>query len=483
MGDDVGDDELATLDALASADLVRSGELSAADLVGAAIDRIERLDPGINAVVHRRFEAALEEAAGDLSGPFAGVPMLLKGLGAPVRGEPDHQGNPTLQRLGAAHAHDSSVVRRLRRAGFVLLGRTNVPEFGLVSDTQNAVHGITRNPWNPAHTPSGSSGGSAAAVAAGMVPVAHGTDGGGSIRMPASACGLVGLKPSRGRISDGPGEADPLFGHTTNGVLTRTVRDTAALLDVLAGAEPGDPVVAPAGGAPFLDAARPGAARLRIGVVDRSTSSRWATDPRVSAAVRDVAAVLSDAGHRVVESWPRDLFDEQYWSHWFDALSPAVGLAVEETTGRAAAAGVEPRSDAVTDLWAGRGRQIDAMTHTRALLWLDGFRRRMAGWWSAEGYDVLLSPVQLGPPAEVSSFWSYPGGIRDSVDVLQFTPQFNSTGAPAVSVPAAWTDDDLPIGVQLAGRYGEEATLLRLAAEIEQLRPWAGRRPPVHRAR
>jgi amidase len=481
--DELATDELATLDAVGQAELVRSGRLSAEELVRAAIERIERLDPGINAVPYERFEAALKEAAGPLSGPFAGVPLILKGLGAAAREEPDDQGNVTLQRLGATHGHDSHVVRRLRRAGFVVLGRSNVPEFGLVSDTQNAAHGITRNPWNTAHTPSGSSGGSAAAVASGMVPVAHGTDGGGSIRMPASACGLVGLKASRGRISDGPGEADPLYGHATNGVLTRTVRDTAALLDVLSGPEPGDPVVAPAPERPFAEAARSGGAPLRIGFVAEAPGGTWSTDSRVADAVRAVAALLAESGHRVEESWPRPMFDEQYWRTWFDVLSPAVALAVGETERRAAAAGIPAQFDAVTHHWAARGRGIDAVTHTRAQLWLDDFRRRMAAWWSDEGYDVLLSPVLLGPPMRVSHFWSYPEGIRDSVDALRFTPQFNSTGAPAISVPAAWTDDDLPIGVQLVARYGEEAVLLRLATQIEETRPWAGRYPAVRHDR
>jgi amidase len=428
----------------------------------------------LNAVVYECFDEARRVASGPLSGPFAGVPLLLKDLGCPVAGHPSHSGSIVLKRAGVTADRDSALARRFKDAGFVILGRTNVPEFGLVSDTQNRAYGVTRNPWDLERTPAGSSGGAAAAVAAGMVAVAHGSDGGGSIRMPASNCGLVGLKASRGRISEAPG-GDPMFGHIVSGVLTRTVRDTAAIVDAIAGPEPGDPVVAPAPSAPFVEAVsrRPGP--LKIGFVVSSPSTKHATDPACSAGVEIAAELLEDAGHHVENAWPAALFDERYWPNWFDTLSPVVTLIVDDAL---LLAGDEDATfDAVTKLWDRRGREITAAELTAAIGWLDDYRRRIAAWW-ADGYDVLVTPVSTQPAALLGRFWSYPGGIEDSVDILQYAPQFNSTGQPAISVPIDWTDAGLPVGVQLVGRYGAEEMLLSLAAEIEERRPWAHRCPP-----
>lgn len=468
--------EFATLDATALAGAVRTGAATATELVELAAASIERLNPALNAVTIECLDEALVASRSPLTGPFAGVPILLKDLGAAVAGHPDHQGNPTLAAAGVQHAADSWLVERLRTAGFLVVGRTNVPELGLVSDSQNAAFGATRNPWDLNRTPSGSSGGSAAAVASGMVPIAHGGDGGGSIRMPASNCGLVGHKSSRGLVSDGPGEADSLYGHTVQGFLTRSVRDTAGVLDAVAGPGVGDPVIAPRGRASLLEALGE-TTPLRIGYVAQTPDgSKWSVDPAVSGAVLETAELLRGLGHDVAESHPAVMFDPTYWQRWFDLLSPAVALAAEGIAEVATAAGVPESHDAVTDLWAHHGRGLLAADHTRAALWLDGFRRDMAAWW-AGGFDVLLSPVMVRPPLPVGHWWSYPEGVWDSVDVLQFTPQFNSTGAPAASVPATWTDDGLPVGVQLAGRYGEDHLVLRLAAQLEQARPWAGRYP------
>jgi amidase len=468
------DVDLATLDAVGQAELVQAGECSALELVQSAIERIEAINPAVNAVIQPRFDQARAEAAGRLAGPFAGVPLLLKDLGCPVKGHPDHRGSQVLKEAGYRSDHDSALARRLKAAGFVILGRTNAPEFGLISDTRNRAYGATRNPWDLTRTPGGSSGGSAAAVAAGMTPVAHGSDGGGSIRMPASHCGLVGLKPSRGRISDSPDPGDPLWGHSVSAVVTRTVRDTAALLDVMAGPEPGDPTVAPPIAGRYLDAVawRPGP--LRIGFVTGSPSVKYATHPACSAAVENAATLLERLGHRVENAWPAAMFDEQYWPTWFDALSPHVTLAVDHAA--ALAADREASFDVVTEMWARRGRELSATELIAALAWLDGFRRRVTSWW-AGGFDVLITPVTTTPPA-VSGFpWSYPGGMEDSVHSLQYTPQFNTTGQPAISVPATWTEEGLPVGVQLVARYGEEHVLLSLAAQLEELQPWADRYP------
>lgn len=468
-------DALWTLDATAQAELVRSRELSAEELVDSAIARIEALNPSVGAVTYTRFDEARVEAKGSLSGPFAGVPILLKDLGGTAAGQPHHRGNITLKQLDIRPGRDSAIVRRLKEAGFVLLGRTNTPEFGLISDTVSPAYGATRNPWNLERSPGGSSGGSAAAVACGMVAVAHGSDGGGSIRMPASHCGLVGLKPSRGRISEAP-VGDRLLGHNASGVLTRTVRDTAALLDVLAGPEPGDTVVAPTVPGGYVNALAGASRRLRIGVATESPSERYPTSTACSEAVRKAAATLTEAGHVVDVGWPEAIFDEQYHRYWLDTLSTMVTLAVAEVEALA-----EPEAaefDVVTHYWNAHGQRVSGYAIAGALVWIDDFRRRMASWWESE-FDLLLTPVLPTPPAPSGHFWSYPEGIDDSIGCLQFTPHFNTTGQPAISVPMSWTDDGLPVGVQLVARYGEEHVLLAVAAELEQRNPWADRYPAI----
>jgi amidase len=467
--------DLSLPDATDQAALVRTGQVSPLELVDSAIERITALNPVLNAVIWDRFEQARGEARhrpGD--GPFAGVPLLLKDLGCPAAGEPDHQGSVALRKLGNVSDHDCSIVRRFRQAGFIILGRTNSPEFGLVSDTSNRAYGPTRNPWNTRHTPGGSSGGSAAAVASGMVPVAHGNDGGGSLRIPASHSGLVGLKPSRGRVSHAPDAGDPMLGHVTSGVLTRTVRDTASILDVLAGSEPGDPCVPPAATGSFASAAGSPGRALRIGFAAQPSGSRWMTDPECLRAVETAAAWLDELGHMVDESHPGALVEDSFWARWFDALSPTITSAVEWV--RALDPAVNAEFDPITDLWADRGREMSAQDLVETLDWMDKYRRRMASWWAA-GYDLLLCPVFLTPPPVVGSFWSYPGGIADSVDILRFTPQFNTTGQPAISVPVRWTDANLPVGVQLVAAYGREDLLLNVAAQLEAAHPWYHRYP------
>jgi amidase len=467
------DTELARLDAVGQASLLRDGQASAAELVESAIDRITALNPSLNAVIFERFEAALEESRGPLTGPFAGVPLLLKDLGCPAAGQPDHQGSIALKTRGHLADHDCAIVRRFKSAGFVILGRTNVPEFGLVSDTQNAAYGSTRNPWNLEHTAGGSSGGSGAAVASGMVPVAHGNDGGGSLRIPGSHCGLVGLKPSRGRVSHAPDSGDPMLGHVVSGVLTRTVRDTAAVLDVLAGPEPGDPCIPPAPPTRWADTVGRGAP-LRIGFVRQTGSQQWPVHPACAQAVEVATSLLAELGHDVHEDHPEALFEEVYWQRWFDALSPTITSAVKWVS--SLAPGSPNEFDPITMLWAERGRELSASALVETLDWMDGYRRRMAAWWSA-GHDLLVCPVYVMPPQVRGSFWESPQGITDSVDILRFTPQFNTTGQPAISVPILWTDDDLPVGVQLVAAYGRDDLLLAAAAEIEAARPWMDRYP------
>ncbi len=475
MTTEADDEELARLDAVAQAELVRSGAVSSLELVESAIRRIERADRFLNALTYERFEAARQEASLEPSdAPFHGVPMLLKGLGAGVADEPDHRGSRALRELRNVHAEDSSISRRFSAAGFISLGRTNVPEFGLVSETQNAAYGVTCNPWSTAHSPNGSSGGSAAAVAAGYVPIAHGNDGGGSIRMPASDCGLVGLKPTRGRVSHAPSEGDPMLGHVTSGVLTRSVRDTALVMDILAGHEPGDPTIPPFHGT-LGSAVRESPGCLRVGVVSSTPSTKWEVDQACRAAVEDAAALLDRLGHDVEYSHPPAMFEEEYWRCWFAALSPGVSSMVDSITGLQPS-GAALDFDPVTMLWAERGWAMTATDLSDAIDWLDGYRRRIGLWW-AEAHDVLLCPVSLTPPQLIGSTWASPASIADSVDSLQFCPQWNTTGQPAISIPYTWTAAGLPIGIQLIGGFGREDILIRLAAQLEEARPWFHRYP------
>jgi len=455
------------------AELVRTGEVSAEELVASAIERIEASNPAVNAMIWDRFDGALKEAAQPRSGLFAGVPLLLKDLGAPAKGHPMHNGCRVLKESGKTGGHDCGLVERFSAAGFIVLGRTNSPEFGLASETTNLAYGTTQNPWRHGRSAGGSSGGSGAAVAAGMVPVAHGTDGGGSVRIPACHCGLVGLKASRGRISDGPDVGDPLLGHNTNGVLTRTVRDAGAVLDAIAGPQPGDPTAAPRPTGTFREASerRPGS--LRIGFVTTSSSERHPTHPAVGAAVEAIASLCEAAGHRVEESSPAQLFDERYWQMWSAALSPYLTIAVEEAIERSGADRED--FDQTTQRWDAMARGLSAVEHTEAISWLEDFARRILPWWT--DFDVLISPVMITPPTETGFLWRHPLGIDASIDILQFTPQFNTTGQPAIAIPADRTADGLPIGVQLVGRFGEEELLLALAAQIEEARPWAGHYP------
>jgi amidase len=469
------DDPLGHMDAVDQAALVRSGAASPVELVDAAIARIERLNPAINAVIDERFERARMEAATvPKEAVFAGVPFLLKDMGCSLEGSGEYQGSQVLKRHGRVSDHDCAIVRRLKNAGFIILGRTNVPEFGVVSDTRNQAYGSTQNPWNLARTPGGSSGGSAAAVASGMVPVAHGNDGGGSIRIPGSHCGLVGLKPTKGRVSHGPDAGDPMFGHVSSGVLTRSVRDTAGLMDVLAGAEPGDPSVAPPLARSFADAAASRPEALRIGYVTETMDSRWTTDSHCREAVEEAADLLTGLGHEVEQSYPTAMFEELYWSKWFDALSPTVTSVIKQARDHDPSTVTE--FDPIALHWANRGDHMSAQDLVETLEWLDAFRRRVTGWWYG-GHDILLCPVFLSPPPVRGFFWSYPEGVQDSVDILRFTPQFNTTGQPAISIPWLWTETNLPVGVQMVAAYGREDLLLSLGSQIESARPWSQRYP------
>ena len=455
--------------------LIRSGELSSRELVEASLARIDALQPELNAFCHVDHEGALAAAgaveAGD-SRPFAGVPIAIKDT-APVAGLPFSFGSDLFS--GFTPQHDAFLVRRLRDAGFVVVGKTSLPEFGILPVTEPRRFGPTRNPWDTERTPGGSSGGSAAAVAAGMVPLAHGSDGGGSIRIPASCCGLVGLKPSRGRISRGPEQGDDFL--VQDGVLTRTVAETAELLDVLAGYETGDATWAPPPSDPFAAAAAREPGRLRVGVT-RQPPIEAELDPDCDRAVAEAADLLSSLGHEVEEvdaPWA----GEDLLSVFTMVFGTPVGMAMVfggMVTGR------EPSEELVEPLtwmmWNGL-KERGPVDYLLARTQLTAYSRAIVALW--DDYDVVLTPALAEPPVrigEIDSCSDEPWeDFRRSGQFTPYTAIFNVTGQPAISLPLTRTESGLPIAVQLAGRPADEATLLRLGAQLEAERPWAARRP------
>jgi amidase len=474
--------ELAGLDATAQAALVRAGDVTPVELVEAAIARIEALNPTLNAVVATAFDRAVEDARAidrSTAPPFAGVPFLLKDLIAEAAGLPFSEGSRFLD--GNVSTVDQELVVRLRAAGFVILGKTNTPEFGMAPHCEPRLYGATRNPWNLDRTTAGSSGGSAAAVASGMVPAAHGNDLGGSIRYPASCCGLFGLKPTRARVPLGPRYGDPCGGMAVEHALTRSVRDSAAILDVIAGPELGEPFPAPPVARPFADevGAHPG--RLRI-AWSANAADGHPTDPACVAALHDAVALCESLGHHVEEMW-------------LPAITPAVGDAIGVGYGAAVAwilaywierIGREPREDEIEPLtrafWE-QGRATTASDYLTALETLRAYGRRVAQFF--ESYDVWLTPTLAQPPPKLGEML---GSDDDPLAGLRRSSQFvaypgivaNISGNPAMSVPLHVSPDGLPIGVHFLARYGDEATLFRLASQLEQARPWADRRPPIH---
>jgi amidase len=476
-------DELAALDATAQAALVRRGELTAEELVDAAIARIERVNPELNAVIHPRFERARAEAPAAASGPFRGVPIVVKDLDGSLDGEPLHLGNRLLRDLARMGDHDSYLFTKLRAAGFVIVGKTNTPEFGLLPTTESLAYGPTRNPWNPGCSPGGSSGGSAAAVAAGLVPVGHAGDGGGSIRIPASACGLVGLKPTRGRVSLGPTEGEVWSGLVARHVLTRSVRDSAAVLDLIAGAMPGDPYAAAPPTRPFRDEVGAEVSRLRVGVRAATVPGELvAVDPACIAAATEAGALLESLGHDVTYDAPAALDELELVDVFLTIVATATARDVERL---AAVAGRAVRPDDVEAFtWAQyeAGRAISATDHIAAVERASAWSRRMARWWAADGdaFDVLLTPTMAAPPAPLGRIRSEDaeGAILEATPYVAFTVPSNVTGQPAMSVPFAW-HHGLPIGVQLVAASGREDVLLRVAAQLERARPWTDRRPVI----
>jgi len=474
------DDALGWHDAVALADAVRSGATTPSELTEAAIARIEAGDAFTNAVILRRFDAARAEADAIEPGsaPFAGVPMLVKDLGAAMAGEPTYLGTRVLKEIDHRAEVDSFLVRRLRAAGFVILGRTNTPELGSTITTEPLSFGPSRNPWNSEFSTGGSSGGSGAAVAAGFVPVAHASDGGGSIRIPAANCGLVGLKPSRGRISAGPLVGSNWLGASTDGAVTRTVRDAAAMLDVLAGYEPGDPVTAPPPARPFADEVGADPGRVRVGVLDQPPFSGYAADAQAAAGVRAVADALAGLGHDVADAWPAAMGEDEFRVHFLNVVAAytAEDLAwIEKAAGRPLTDDdIEAGNHALAEI--GRALPVAVFLDTEG--WLHAWCRRVVEWWFGDDpYDLLLCPVLNGPPPRIGVLMDPDTGTDALFALFQYTSQFNVSGQPAISLPLHTSTEGLPMGIQLVAAPAREDRLLQVAAQLESAMPWADRHP------
>ena len=483
-------DQLAQLDALAQAALVRAGEATPLELVDAAIARIETLNPRLNAVITPLFEQARDQAKSPYlsDGPFKGVPFLLKDFGCHSAGDPYHQGSRFLKDLGWTAKEDTYMAAKLRAAGFIFLGKTNTPEFATMPTTEPEAYGPSRNPWNTEHSTGGSSGGAGAAVASGMVPAAHANDGGGSTRVPASECGLVGLKSTRSRVSLGPEYGEVWQGLVNEHVVTRSVRDTAAILDAIAGPMPGDPYFATPPTRPFLAEVGAAPGVLRIGVLADFPGQATPLHPDCVAAVHATAQLLSALGHTVEESSPSALNDEQERRRQVWAILTSAIASHIETLGKQTGKAVT-QDDVEIHTWAmvEIGRARTATRYIEALEWLQADTRRLARWWQPEdgtaGFDILVTPTIAEPPPRLGEFVSTPenplGGARRSATLMPFTVPFNVTGQPAISLPLHWNSAGLPIGVQLVAAYGREDVLFRLASQLEQARPWAEQWPSV----
>ena len=458
---------------------VRGGDVSARELVEASLHAIDRLNGELNAFVTLCEDRALAEAdaiqPGD-SRPLAGIPIAIKDLGQFTEGVRTTMGMNAMEEW--VPPMDSALVRRVREAGAIVVGKTNTPELGILPVTEPERFGPTRNPWDTSRTPGGSSGGSASAVASGMIPIAHANDGGGSIRIPASACGLVGLKPARGRVSLSP-MGEYAGGIAIDGCVSRTVADTALMLDVIAGYEPGDPYWAPAPLAPFADAVERAPGALRVAFMTESPNGVPVHDDCVTA-VRETAELLESLGHSVQEAPP--LSDEGYIDNFIKLWTSGVAIAVR---GFGMLRGEPLDLDKLEPLTREMKEMADgfsAADYLEALGFLQMLSRGVVGMWS--DIDVLLTPTVAQPPLPIGALAPQEGEpamawLNNAAEWVPFTPVVNVTGQPAISLPLHHSEAGLPIGVHLVGPPAGEELLLSLSAQLEQARPWAARRPEV----
>ena len=474
--------DILDLDATGQAAALRQGAVSARELVAAAIARIEALNPRLNAVIHPRFEQALVEAERPPgAGPFAGVPYLVKDLMLSNAGAPYHCGSRYFQRLGLTAQEDSFLAARYAAAGLILLGRTNTPEFGSITTTEPAAYGPTRNPWQPDFSPGGSSGGSAAAVASRMVALAHGNDGGGSIRIPAAHCGLVGMKPGRGRISHGPARGELWLGAAAEHVLTRSVRDSAALLDLSAGHIAGDPYCSAPPSRAYVTCADDDPPRLRIGVMGSTPGNRLPLHPDCAEALAKAVALLGGLGHELDADYPRALDAEDEARHFMRVVSASIAHDIDEVAARVGRPPAEDELEPHTAIIYRKGKALSATDYLRAQVWWQRYARDIQQWWTT-GFDVLLTPTTTAPPPRIGAFTGSASDpmapLRGTVAYIAYTMPFNLTGQPAISLPLHHSRDGLPIGVQLVAALGREDLLFGLAGQLERAAPWATRRPP-----
>lgn len=481
-------DELGKLDAVEQAALVRARDISARELVDAAITRLERLNPPLNAVILPAIDRAREQAKALDSAarsdetsrpPFLGVPFLMKDLGGQEAGAPCHMGMRVLKEANWIEPTDSYFAARVRRAGLVCLGRTNTPELGLLPTTEPESYGPTRNPWSLDHSAGGSSGGAAAAVSAGIVPIAHASDGGGSIRIPAAHCGLVGLKPTRGRSSFGPLAGERWAGFSCELIVSRSVRDTAAFLDCTQGAAAGDPYAAAPPERLYADQIRTTVRPLRIGVLSRSPRGDIDVHPACAEAVTIAARALADLGHHVEDSFPEALADPEGVRSFVTIVACNIARALDAVADKIGkpigADDVEPLTWSLAEL----GRGCAAPQYIAAIDVTHALGRRLAPWW--ESFDLLLTPTTAQPAPRlgeiVPSNANPLEGYARSAPFGCFTSPFNQSGQPGISLPVHHTSEGLPVGAQLVAAYGREDLLLRVAAQLEQALPWKGRWP------
>jgi len=471
------------LDATAQADLVRSKQITASELVDMAIAAVERVNPRINAVIHPRFERARNEAKAGRSGSFAGVPIVVKDLNCQIKGEPYHLGTRFLKNRGFVATEDSYLYERLCRAGFVAIGRTNTPEFGSTITTEPLAYGPARNPWNTDHSTGGSSGGSAATVAAGCVAVAHANDGGGSIRIPASECGLVGLKPSKGRVSLGPAIGESWIGGVVEGCVTRSVRDTAAVMDVLSGYESGDPNTPPPPSRPYANEVGAPVGKLRIGLLSGPLLPGGLDHPEARESVVATGRLMEGLGHDVEIAHPAALNEAEFGDMF---LVVVIAHIANDVAALEKAFGVTLTTDDIepgNHLLAQFGAATNVVAYLSAVSWMHAWTRRVVSWWlprdGSRGFDVLVTPTLAGPPPRIGEL-SGDDSTEKIREIMQYTAQFNMTGQPGISLPLHMSKDGLPMGVQFVGAPYREDVLIRLASQIESAAPWSSRRPSLH---
>jgi len=472
-------DDTRWLDATAQAELVASGKVTPLEMVNAAIERVERYDGALNALTYRWFDAARQLASSSElpEGPFRGVPYLLKDLYAAEAGKPLSNGSKAYKAADYVSTEDTTLVARYKASGLISIGRSNSPEFGSVPVTEPEAWGPTRNPWDLTRTSGGSSGGSAAAVATGIVPIAHASDGGGSIRIPASCCGLVGLKVSQGRISMGPLRDESNLG--VEHCVSRSVRDSARLLDATHGPGIGDVIIAPTPRRPFVEEVGADPGRLRIGLLDFNPRGGEVHTDCVDG-VHKTAKLLESLGHHVEPGFPEILSDNEIGRAFSMLWSTNMGTAIRRFSDALGREMTPNDIEAMNWAQAEFAKGVNAVDYSLAQASSVKFRRAIQSWWS-QGWDLLLTPTLSAPPLLIGSLPNNPEHPMTPLMTggawVSFTSQFNISGQPAISLPLHRDANGLPIGMQLVAAYGREDVLIRIASQLEQAAPWAHLKP------